>query len=174
VTVLAVTPNNRKKSFLVETDRGTFEFPFARCDAAPSADDPIAELFIDDELGRDGFTFVLASGVEDSVIDDQIWDYNEEPRYMRDVLLYKLSLEAQDALAASRLSRREIIRRLGTSPAQFYRLIDQTNYSKSIDGMLALLQVLDREVDVVVRPRGSADRRRTDSRGNAKAGQKAG
>ena len=78
--------------------------------------------------------------------------YNRDPGYMRDQLLYRLTLEAERRLAESPLSRREIIRRLGTSPAQFYRLLDQTNYRKSIDGVLGLLQVLDCDVDLVVRP----------------------
>ena len=51
----------------------------------------------------------------------------------------------------SKLSRREIIRRLGTSPAQLYRLLDQTNYRKSVDQMLSLLAALDCDVDLVVR-----------------------
>jgi len=49
--------------------------------------------------------------------------------------------------------KREIVRRLGTSAAQLYRLLDQTNYAKSIDQMLNLLRVLDCEVDLVVRAR---------------------
>jgi hypothetical protein len=52
---------------------------------------------------------------------------------------------------ASPLSKREIVRRLGTSAAQLYRLLDQTNYRKSVDHMLLLLSVLDCEVDLVVR-----------------------
>ena len=48
------------------------------------------------------------------------------------------------------LSKREIIRRLGTSAAQFYRLLDQTNDTKSVDQMLRLLNVLDCDVDLVV------------------------
>ena len=43
------------------------------------------------------------------------------------------------------------MRRLGTSAAQLYRLLDQTNYRKSIDQVLALLQVLNCDVDLVVR-----------------------
>jgi len=70
---------------------------------------------------------------------------------MRDLLLYNLTVEALDRIEASALSRREIIRRLGTSPAQFYRLIDPTNYRKSVDKLLSLLQVLDCEVEVIVR-----------------------
>jgi BMFP domain-containing protein YqiC len=45
----------------------------------------------------------------------------------------------------------EIVRRLGTSAAQLYRLLDQTNYRKSVDQVLARLQVLNREVDLVIR-----------------------
>jgi predicted XRE-type DNA-binding protein len=74
---------------------------------------------------------------------------------MRDLLLHKLTVEALERLEASPLSKREIIRRLGTSPAQFYRLIDPTNYHKSVDKLLALLQVLDCEVDVVVRAKSA-------------------
>jgi hypothetical protein len=40
---------------------------------------------------------------------------------------------------------------MGTSAAQFYRLLDQTNYSKSIDQLMALLSVLDCEIDLVVK-----------------------
>lgn len=40
----------------------------------------------------------------------------------------------------------EIIRRLGTSTTQLYDLLDQTNYSKSVDQFLSLLQVLDCDV----------------------------
>ncbi|TMQ69656.1 MAG: hypothetical protein E6K81_14405, partial [Candidatus Eisenbacteria bacterium] len=52
--------------------------------------------------------------------------------------------------------KREIIRRLGTSAAQFYRLLDQTNERKSVDRLLALLQVLDCDVELRVRARKTA------------------
>ena len=87
---------------------------------------------------------------------DHVLDYNEEPGYMRDLLLHNLTVEALKRLETTSLSKREIIRRLGTSPAQFYRLIDPTNYRKSVDKMLSLLQVLGCEVDLVVRDRKSA------------------
>jgi hypothetical protein len=70
---------------------------------------------------------------------------------MRDLLLYRLTLEAQKRVRRSSLSRRELIRKLRTSPAQFYRLLDQTNYRKSVDQLLSLLRILDCEVEVVVR-----------------------
>lgn len=71
---------------------------------------------------------------------------------MRELLVYRLTLEAERRVARSPLARREIVRRLGTSPAQLYRLLDPTNTRKSVDAMLALLQVLDCEVELVVKP----------------------
>jgi DNA-binding Xre family transcriptional regulator len=74
---------------------------------------------------------------------------------MRRLLLYDLSVEAQEHLKSSGLSKRELIRRLGTSPAQLYRLLDQTNYSKTVDSMLALLRALDCNIEVVVKDRSA-------------------
>ena len=59
---------------------------------------------------------------------------------------------ARDAVEESGLSKREMIRRLRTSPSQFYRLLDPTYYGKSAGQMLALLHILGLEVDVVVTP----------------------
>ena len=105
-------------------------------------------------MGGEGFTFRLDSGLEGTVHVEQVLEYERDPVYMRDLFLYQLTVSAQERLASSPLSRREIIRRLGTSPAQFYRLLDTTNYRKSVDKMLELLQVLDCDVDLVVTARG--------------------
>ena len=106
---------------------------------------------MDEELGREGFTYTLASGDEGSVHVEQVLEYNQDPGYLRDALLYRLTLEAQRRVEESPLSKREIIRRLATSATQLYRLLDQTNYRKSIDRMLDLLHVLDCEVELTVR-----------------------
>ena len=74
---------------------------------------------------------------------------------MRDMLLYKLTIEAQERVAATPLSKRELARRLNTSLTQLYRLLDQTNYRKSVDQVLALLRVLDCDVDFVVTRRSA-------------------
>jgi predicted XRE-type DNA-binding protein len=155
VKITSVTANNRKRAFEVTTRRGQWPFPYSKAEPAPTPSDPLVELYIDPELGREGFTYLLASGAEGSVHIDHVLDYNEEPGYMRDLLLYNLTVEALERIEASPLSKREIIRRLGTSPAQFYRLLDTTNYRKSIDKMLALLQVLDCEVEVIVRAKSA-------------------
>jgi hypothetical protein len=115
----------------------------------------VREVAVDRELGREGFTYETASGREGAIHLDQVLSYNQDPSYMRDALLYRLTIEAQRRVEDSPLSKREIIRRLGTSAAQFYRLLDQTNYRKSIDKLLMLLQILECEVEVVVRSRST-------------------
>ncbi len=150
-----VSANNRKKGFSVKTRRGVLWYPYARLELPPSSKDPLVDVAVDPEVAREGFTYRLKSGKEGVVLAEQVLEYNQDPGYLRDLLLYKLTLEAQKRVAASRLSRREIIRRLQTSATQFYRLIDQTNYRKSIDQVLSLLHVLDCEVDLVVHAKGA-------------------
>jgi hypothetical protein len=149
--IRSVKHNNRKKVFEVKAGRRTFGFPFAKADPQPSTDDPVREVSVDEELGREGFTYVLNSGREGTVHLEQVLEYNQDPSYLRDLLLYRLTIEAQKRMEKSPLSKREIIRRLGTSPAQLYRLLDQTNYRKSVDKLVSLLQILDCDVDFVVR-----------------------
>ena len=149
--IQSVAPNNRKKAFEVKTSRKTFQLPYSKVDPQPGVADPITQLFVDKELGREGFTYVLESGKEGTVHVEQVLEYNQDPSYMRDALLYKLTLEAQKRIEASPLSKREIIRRLGTSATQLYRLLDQKNYRKSVDQLLSLLHVLDCDIDLLVR-----------------------
>jgi hypothetical protein len=150
-----VTFNNRKKAFEVETFRNSYLFPYAKLEIAPSKENPIQNVIVDRELANEAFTYELESGDEGTVHIDHVLEYNRDPRYLRDQLLYKLTLAAQDGVRHSSLSKRELIRRLGTSPAQFYRLLDQTNYKKSLDKLLALLHVLDCEVDLIVNRKSS-------------------
>src|SRR5262249_21757713 len=110
---------------------------------------------LDRELGGEGFTYVLESGREGTVHVERVLEYNQDPDHLRDLLLYRLTLEAQTHIARAPLAKREIIRRLGSSPTQLYRLLDQTNYRKSIDQMLRLLQVLDCDVQLVVRAKSA-------------------
>lgn len=151
-----VVHNNRKKAFEVRTLRSTWQFPYAKIDPRPSSADPVVRVFVDRELAREGFTYLLLSGKMGTVHIEQVLEYNRDPHFLRDALLYKLTIEAQKRVETSLLSKRELIRRLGTSATQFYRLLDQTNYRKSIDRLLILLQVLDCEVDLVVRKKGAS------------------
>lgn len=146
-----VEANNRRRVFEVDLGDRVLDYPYAKLRIKPGPQDRLEQVYVDAELGREAFTYELESGAEDSVHVDQVLEYNEDPKYLRDLLLYKLTLEAQQRVSQSELSKREMIRRLGTSASQFYRLLDQTNCTKSVGQMLALLHVLDCEVDLVVR-----------------------
>ena len=151
VKVLKVSINNRRREFEMElTDGGLLSFPYHRAEPSPTRDDPIRDFFIDPELGEEGVTYVLESGAEGSVLADYVLEINRDPAYMRDLLLHQLTVEAVQRMESSPSGVRQLSRRLGTSPAQLYRLLDTTNYRKTVDKMLALLHVLDAKVEVRV------------------------
>lgn len=153
--IRSVRANNHKHAFEVSTSSRSLPYPYARCEPRPTTATPVIAVFVDGELAREAFTYILASGEQGSVHIEQALEYHRDPGYLRDLLLYKLTVEAQKRTGTCGLSRREIIRRLGTSPAQFYRLLDASNRRKSVDKMLLLLHALDCEVDLVVRDKSA-------------------
>ena len=134
-----VTVNNRRRCFDVQISRGVLSFPYKRCDPPPSQSDRVVDVGVDPELGREGFTYRLASGAEGSVHVDSVLDVNGDPDYLARLELYRLTLEAKARLETTGLSMRQVAARLGTSPTQMYRLLDPTNYSKSARQLLAAL-----------------------------------
>ncbi len=125
--IRAVRVNNRRKAFEVTAGRQRLVFPFSKLEVQPSSDDPIWTVHVDREMGSEGFTYALRSGREGTVHIEEVLEYNQDPDH----------------------------RRLKTSPTQLYRLLDQTNYRKSVDQMLRLLAVLDCDVELLVRTRGA-------------------
>jgi hypothetical protein len=148
-----VRANNRKRVFVVHSDAGAFEFPYAQAQPAPSPEDPLERVYVDPELGNEGFTWILRSGQEGALHLDTVLGYNEDPAYMGDIALYHLSRKVEELVESSGMAKREIARRLRTSPSQLYRLMDPTNPSKSMRQVLALLHVLGYEVRFEVRKR---------------------
>ena len=151
--ILSVEANNRKHQFEVRTRNQEFVLPYSKTDPVPSPTDGIVEVFVDPELGREAFTYKLRSGNEGSVHIDSVLEYNEDPAYMADLALYRLTQVARTRLESSGLSTREVARTLGTSPTQLYRLLDPTNYAKSLRQLMALLYLLGCDVDVEVKER---------------------
>jgi hypothetical protein len=145
-----ISANNRKKAFEVETASAAFTFPYALLREQPDLGNRIEEVLPDDELGREGFTYRLADGREDTVHLDAVLEYNRDPSYMNELLTHRLTLEARRAVEESAISKRELIRALGTSASQFYRLLDPANRTKSLGQLIALLHLLGRDVEVVV------------------------
>jgi predicted XRE-type DNA-binding protein len=148
-----VTANNRRRAFEVELSDGRMlPLPYARLERPPTVANRVAEVYSDPELGYEGFTYVLTDGTEESVPVDAVLDYNRDPGYVRDMLAYQLTLEARRRMETTQLSRREIIRRLGTSPSQLYRLLDPAYQGKTIDRLVELLAVLGCGVRLEVGP----------------------
>lgn len=155
--IKAVTANNRQRAFEVVTSSGkSFAFPYARLEVRPSAGNRVVRAYPDPEFGREALTYELESGEQGSVHLDSVREYHEDPEVLRDLLLYKLTVEAHRRVERTALSKRELIRRLRTSAAQFYRLLDPTNTKKSIGQMISLLHVLDCDVEVIVKDRAAA------------------
>ena len=148
--ILSVKTNNRRRCFEVGIRAGTVGFPFVKCHPRPSSKDFVNRVFVDPELGREAFSFVLNSGQEGSVHIEQVLEFNKDPSYLRDLVVYQLTLEARRCFSESGLSKREAIRRLHTSAPQLYRLLDPAHAKKSVDQLLRLLSVLGQEVQVKV------------------------
>ena len=139
--ITKVEADNRKRAFVVTTRRGTFRFPYKRCDPSPGPQDRLAEVYVDPELAREAFTYRLESGAEGSVHIDSVLDVNADPDYLARLELYQLTIDAKRRLGSSGLSARAVAERLGTSPAQLYRLLDPTNYNKSARQLFAVLAI---------------------------------
>jgi len=151
-----IKSNNRKNEFSVVTYSGSeYSFPYSEARPRPTADNRIEYISVDKELGKEAFTYILESGKEGTVHIEQVLEYNEDPKYLANLLTYKLSLEAQKCIEHSGLSRRQMARRLKTSVPQLYRLLDPSNTRKSMTQLVALLHILDCDVDLVVRKRPS-------------------
>jgi len=140
--------NNHRKVFEVRTYRDRYDFPYAMLDTRPTQNDRIVNAYIDSDLGDEALTYELESGAEDSIHIDRVMEYNRDPAYMRDLLLYKLTVETKKLVKSSPLGIRELGRRLGTSPTQIYRILDEENYRKSIDRVFELLSVLQCRIDI--------------------------
>src|SRR5437762_2464180 len=106
--------------------------------------------------GDHGPRHVHVSGAEGSVHIDHALEYNEDPSYLAELLIHKLTVEAKRRADRSGLSRRELARRLSTSVPQLYRLLDPANTRKSLGQLIGLLHLLDCEVRLVVNPRRAA------------------
>lgn len=155
--VRGVVVNNRKAQIELTVRSGqVFPVPFARLDPRPTRDDRISRAYVDRELGGEAVTYVLQSGEEGAVHIDHALEYNQDPMYLGDLLIHKLTVEARRRVERSGLSRRELARRLRTSVPQVYRLLDPANTRKNLGQLVALLHLLDCDVEFVINPRHAA------------------
>src|SRR5262249_49730923 len=71
VKIQSVKFNNRKKAFEVRMRNRVFLYPYARAEPDGMSDDHVREVYVDPEIGREGFSYVLESGREGTVLADQ-------------------------------------------------------------------------------------------------------
>lgn len=137
--IIAVALDDSRQVFVVSTRTQRLDFPYSRAHPAPRPTDPVAQVYVDAELGREGFTYRLASGAEGSVHLDSVLDVNSDPDYLARLEVYRLTLEAKRAFERSGLTIREAAKKLHTSPTQLYRVLDPTNDRKSARQLLAVI-----------------------------------
>ena len=148
--IRSVRSDSRRRAFFLKTARGVLEFPWTQVEVVPSVQDPVVAIGPDPELAGEGFTYRLASGAEGTVHLDHVLRFVRDPEYQRRELLYALTNQAIDALAASGRAKRSIARQLGTSLAQIARLLDPSNSRKSLDQMVRLLAALGRRIELQI------------------------
>ena len=148
--IRSVKQNNRKKVFEVGTSTKKLVFPFSKAAPTPTTEDPVTELSVDLEAGREAFTYVLHSGRTGIVHVEQVLGQTQDPTYLRDLLL-RLTLEAQKRMrrepaleARDRAQARDVCGAV-VSPSRSDELPQVCRSG------LALLQVLNCDVDLVVR-----------------------
>lgn len=144
--ITAVSINRRKRSLEIKTRTGNFSLPWNRLSLKPSAKVTLVSAEIDNETGRESLLLRYSNGAIDGIHVDAFLDYNRDPNFLRDLALYQMSAHALEAMKSCGLSKHEVMRRMQTSPSQLYRLLDPTNYNKTVDQMLKLLSVLGSHV----------------------------
>ena len=96
--IRSVKHNNRKRAFEIKASNRTLQFPYSKLDLQPGNDDPITRVYVDKELANEAFTYDLKSGKTGTIHIEQVLEYNQDPAYLRDAILYKLTVEAQKRL----------------------------------------------------------------------------
>jgi hypothetical protein len=81
--------NNRRKDFEVRASGKKYAFPYVKAGPTPTSEDQVTQAYVDKELGGEGFTYELQSGNTGTVHVEQVVEYNRDPNYLRDLMLYK-------------------------------------------------------------------------------------
>ena len=93
--IRSVRANNRKRAFELVAANKRLSFPYSKTEPVPTQENPVVRVFPDDEAAREAFTYALQSGQTGTVHVEQVLEYHRDPNYLRDLLLYRLTLEAQ-------------------------------------------------------------------------------
>lgn len=136
--------NNKKKVFRLTYNSGlTVECPYI----AFGIKEKVIDAGPDKEVGNHSFYFVLESGKQDYVPFDQPLYISNNPDYMRQELMFELTMKIQNMIENAGISKRELARSLKTSVTQINRLLDQTNYNKDLSRLIQIASLLNYDFD---------------------------
>jgi hypothetical protein len=99
----------------------------------------------DNEVGKHSFYFVLENGKKEYVPYDQPLHIVQNPEYVRQQALYKMTKMINQFISREKVSKRELARRLHTSMSQLTRLLDITNYKKELSRLIEIAAILNYE-----------------------------
>lgn len=137
-----VVMDNKKKVFHLKYTSGLdIECPYSALGISGN----IVEAAPDKEVGHHSFYFVTAEGQKNFVPFDQPLHIAQNPEYVKEQTLYAVTKEVNALIIKSKVSKRELARRLGTSLSQLARLLDATNYRKELARLIEIAAMLDYE-----------------------------
>ena len=136
--------NNKKKIFrLTYNSNLMVECPYV----ALGIKEKVIDAGPDKEVGHHSFYFVLENGKKDYVPFDQPLYISNNPDYMRQELMFELTMKIQYMIENAGISKRELARSLKTSVTQINRLLDQTNYNKDLSRLIQIAALLNYDFD---------------------------
>ena len=144
--------NSRARVLVLQFDGRKLNYPFALLNPRPSLWDYLVRSY-KDESHDQAIGYELKSGKRGILTLDQLRSYFREPSNLKQQVLLELTFAAMEGLDETELSGHQIVRRLHTSASQLYRIMDPHTLHKSVDGLLALLEVLGYNVEVTTRPK---------------------
>lgn len=158
-TFKAIEPNYRKRVVEITLQEGRklsrYDLPFSALKTTRvSAKNRFVSIDIDEELGRQGATFVMADGTRGDLPADFVL-YRCDPTYDW-APINQLKRVLRDKLEASRLSVRVLADALNTSPSQVVRLLEENRGSKQLLQLLRLAELAGYRVSFTLKRKPAA------------------
>lgn len=155
----AIKPNYRKGVLEITLQEGRkltrYKLPFAALKGTRvSAKNRFVSIDIDEELGRQGTTFVMADGTRGGLPADFVLYYCD-PTYDWSPI-NQLKRVLRDKLDASKLSVRVLADALKTSPSQVVRLLEENRGSKQLLQLLKLAELAGYRVTFTLKRKPAA------------------
>ena len=154
-----IRPNYRKSVLEVELQEGRkvtrYDLPFAAlAGKRVSARNRFVSIDIDDDVGRQGATFVTADGTRGDLPADLVLYYCD-PTYDWSPL-NQLKRALRDKLGASKLSVRVLADALKTSPSQVVRLLEDNRGSRQLIQLFKLAELAGYRVTFTLKRKRAA------------------